>query len=270
MSPLKFSDIDFVIVGAAKSATTWLQTQLQADPDVHMPDPELHYFSREHAHGDDWYLSQFAPTPLTRLIGEKSNSYLDTPEAAARLHAALPHARLVVMLRDPVQRAYSDYCMLLRRGEVSADIERYLDPRVAGAGRFLTTSRYDVHLNRLLEHYDREAIHVAQYEDVATNPQHVMDSVRRHLGLEPRALAPKSQGRVKDKRSAVVSPGLRKVLGPLKPWVAPLRGSRTFEAARSVISRQPDYPTLSDDLHTRMIEHFRVTETELQRLGITR
>lgn len=270
MRQLQLADIDFVIVGAAKSATTWLQVQLQADPAIHMPDPELHYFSREYERGDAWYLSQFAPTPTTRLVGEKSNSYLDTPEAAARLHAALPHARLVVMLRDPVQRAYSDYCMLLRRGEVGSDIERYLDPRVAGSGRFLSTSRYAPHLNRLLEHYDRDAIHVAQYEDVAKDPQGVVDGVRDHLGLEPRAVAAKSQGRVKDKRSAVVPPGLRKFLGPLKPLVAPLRGSRTFEAARSVIAKRPDYPTLSDDLRIRMTEHFRVSEAELERLGITR
>ena len=71
-------DIDFLIIGATKSATTWLQRSLQADPLVSMPDPELHYFSREYSRGDDWYLSQFAATASPSLSGEKSNSYLES------------------------------------------------------------------------------------------------------------------------------------------------------------------------------------------------
>ena len=47
----RMEDIDFLIIGAAKSATTWLQRSLQADPAVYMPDPELHYFSREYHRG---------------------------------------------------------------------------------------------------------------------------------------------------------------------------------------------------------------------------
>ena len=82
---MHFKDIDFIIIGAAKSATTWLQKQLQTDPAVYMPDPELHYFSREYDRGSDWYFSQFNEELKDRVVGEKSNSYLYEPEAAARL-----------------------------------------------------------------------------------------------------------------------------------------------------------------------------------------
>ena len=71
-------DIDFLIIGATKSATTWLQRSLQADPFVSMPDPELHYFSRAFSRGDDWYLSQFPASDLPLVVGEKSNSYLES------------------------------------------------------------------------------------------------------------------------------------------------------------------------------------------------
>ena len=71
-------DIDFLIIGATKSATTWLQKSLQADPLVSMPDPELHYFSREFSRGDDWYLSQFPARDDAFVVGEKSNSYLES------------------------------------------------------------------------------------------------------------------------------------------------------------------------------------------------
>src|SRR5882672_5350922 len=55
---MQMNDIDFLIIGATKSATTWLQQCLQQDPSIYMPDPELHYFSREFHRGDKWYLDQ--------------------------------------------------------------------------------------------------------------------------------------------------------------------------------------------------------------------
>ena len=67
---MQLNDIDFIIIGAAKSATTRLQTQLQSDPAVYMPDPELHYFSREYDRGQDWYLSHFTEEGLGRTVGE--------------------------------------------------------------------------------------------------------------------------------------------------------------------------------------------------------
>ena len=134
---MQLKDIDFVIIGAAKSATTWLQTQLQSDPSVYMPDPELHYFSREYARGTDWYLSQFAEGRRDKLVGEKSNSYLYVPEAAARLHRDVPQAKLIAQLRHPVERAYSSYCMLYRRGQVGGDIEKYLNPDLGESEQIL-------------------------------------------------------------------------------------------------------------------------------------
>jgi hypothetical protein len=78
-------EIDFLIIGAAKSAATWLQRSLKTDPSFVMParDLELHYFSREFDRGNQWYLSHFPHTKeVGTVVGERSNSYLDTPNAA--------------------------------------------------------------------------------------------------------------------------------------------------------------------------------------------
>lgn len=79
---MQFDNIDFIIIGAAKSVTTCLQTQRQSDPAIYMPDRELHYFTRKYSRGDIWHLSQFSEEGVGRIVGEKSNSYLYTPEAA--------------------------------------------------------------------------------------------------------------------------------------------------------------------------------------------
>ena len=120
---------EFVIIGAAKSATTWLAQNLQAHPQVFIPGPEPHYFSTEFHRGQAWYESWFEQAPPDRRVGEKSADYLAHPEAPRRIAKALPHARLIVQLRNPIERAYSDYCMFFRRGHVTPDPECYLDQR---------------------------------------------------------------------------------------------------------------------------------------------
>jgi len=266
---MQLEDIDFVIAGAAKSATTWLRHQLQSDPAIYMPNPELHFFSREFHRGTSWYLDQFSPHDGARLIGEKSNSYLDTEEAAGRLRAALPDARLIIMLRDPVERAYSDYCMCYRRGQVTGDIEQHLDPSRAPQERFLKGSRYDLHLRRILSHYDQEAVLVTQYELVSSHPQKVLDDVRSHLGLLPRPLAQAAERKINDRDAKLLPLSLRVRLAPMKSMVAPLRGTKPFESVRGLFTAKVRYPELSKDLKLRMLDYFAPMQDTLAAMGFT-
>jgi hypothetical protein len=264
---MQFSDIDFVIIGAAKSATTWLQTQLQSDPAVYMPDPELHYFSREYARGPDWYLSQFSDEGLGRTIGEKSNSYLYEPEAAVRLHRDLPQVKLIAQLRNPVERAYSNYCMLYRRGEVGPDIEAYLDPSVSEHTRFLAAGNFASHLQSYIDLFGRERLLILFFEGVTENPEAQIAKVRSHLELPPRPLASIAKDKVKDKAAPVVPPHLRKRLGWLKPVVRPLRGTPAFESARGLIARRTEYPQLTDELRMRLNDYFGPSIEALEQMS---
>ena len=236
---MQFKDIDFIIIGAAKSATTWLQIQLQADPAVYMPDPELHYFSREYGRGHDWYLSQFSDEGIGKCVGEKSNSYLYEPETAARLHSVLPHVKLIAQLRNPVERAYSNYCMLFRRGEVGPDIDSHLDPSVSENFRFHVAGKFASHLQEYVDLFGRESLLILFFEGVKDDPETQMSKVRSHLGLPPRDLAPVKRDKVKDKTAAMVPGGLRKSLGWMKPIVRPLRGNAAFEAVRGSVALLP-------------------------------
>ncbi|MEL7197065.1 MAG: sulfotransferase [Pseudomonadota bacterium] len=253
---MQFQDIDFVIIGAAKSATTWLQIQLQADPAVYMPDPELHYFSREYAKGDDWYLSHFSDEGLGKTVGEKSNSYLYEPDSAARLHSALPHVKLIAQLRNPVERAYSNYCMLYRRGDVTPDINAHLDPTMSENFRFHNAGKFADHLQKYVDLYGREKLLILFFEGVKQDPEGQMAKVRSHLGLPPCDLAPVKRDKVKDKSAAMVSPGLRKNFGWLKPIVRPFRGSSAFEAVRGSVASKVEYPPLNDELRERLNDYF--------------
>jgi hypothetical protein len=261
---VEMTDISFVIIGAAKSATTWLQRSLQADPDVFMPGPELHFFSREFHRGEAWYLANFSSQALGRHVGEKSNSYLDNPAAAARLRAALPHAKLVAQLRNPVDRAYSDYCMLFRRGEVSGDIEHHLDPRSAVEGRFLAGGFYYRQLSAYQELYPASQVSVLLYDDMQIDALAQLNRVRRFLGLRPAESVPVAQGRVKDKGTPVIGPRLRQALSPFKPLVRSIRHRPSFQRFRGLFAREPSYPELSGDLRRRLLDFYA---PEIEALG---
>lgn len=267
MYPMQFNNIDFIIIGAAKSATTWLQEQLQSDPAVYMPDPELHYFSREYSRGEDWYLSQFSEKGFGRTVGEKSNSYLYVPEAAARLHRHLPHAKLIVQLRNPVERAYSNYCMLFRRGEVGADIGNYIDPSQGENMRFLVAGNFASHLQSYIDLFGREALLILFMEGVLDDPETQMSRARAHLGLPPRPLAPDGQEKVKDKTVPVVPARLRKRLAWMKPIIRPLRGTPMFEAVRKAIARKTQYPPLTNELRKRLNDYYRPSIKVLEQMS---
>lgn len=264
---MHFKDIDFIIIGAAKSATTWLQKQLQADPAVYMPDQELHYFSREYSQGQDWYFSQFNEELLDRVVGEKSNSYLYEPEAAVRLHRDLPQIKLIAQLRNPVERAYSSYCMRFRRGEVGADIESYLDPTLGENLKYQISGKFASHLQIYIDLFGRDKLLILFFEGVSLDPETQMSQVRSHLGLPPRPLSSIGREKVKDKTSQMVSARLRKRLAWMKPIVRPLRGTSGFEAVRGLVTQQTQYPQMTDELRNRLNEYYHPSIEALEQIS---
>ncbi|NHF73089.1 sulfotransferase family protein [Paracoccus xiamenensis] len=246
---------DFIIAGAAKSATTWLQNSLQQSPSIRMPDHEPHFFSRRYDEGLEAYLDELGPAPEGVLLGEKSNSYLTQPEAAARIQTHVPDVRLVFQLRDPVARAYSDYCMLLRRGEVDADIARHLDPERAAAGRFLSDGCYGEHLARFYALFPAEQILVLRYEDILRDPQGQVARLASHLGLKG-DLAPPLQERVKDAKATAVPRQLRRILAPLRPVLDPIRHTAPIAGLRGLVARQHRYPVFDPKLKAQLSAFF--------------
>ena len=115
------------VVGAVKAGTTSLWTHLDAHPDVFMSRPkEPHFFSRARMPADQLvkdpveYAGLFARGAALRYRGDASPSYLWDPDSPARIKEAVPDARIIISLRDPVDRAYANYLGHIREG---------LDPR---------------------------------------------------------------------------------------------------------------------------------------------
>ncbi len=258
-------EVSFLIIGAAKCATTWLQRSLQACDGIEMPNPELHFFSRDYGRGLAWYEAQFAGLDHPALLGEKSNSYLSDPAAPGRIRAALPRARLVAQLRDPVKRAYSDYCMLFRRGEVSADIGTWLDPRRSAEHRFIADGCYARSLERFHEHFPEEQMLVLFYEDIKCAPEGVLARLGEHIGHCGAVLKP-VETRVKNKDTPVVPLHLRRVLRPFRPALDRVRDTALVDGLRRRVARPVQYPPLTEDLAARLRDYFEPENARLERL----
>lgn len=258
-------DIDFLIIGATKSSTTWLQATLQQAPDVVMPDPELHFFSRHYDNGFDWYGEQFPAKAPGQIMGEKSNSYLTDPEAAARIQSAYPDIRLVVMLRNPVSRAYSDYCMLYRRGTVDKNIGAYLDPDRANFRRFVDDGLYARHLQTYFDLFPKGSIQIHFFEESRQDPQAVLDRLANHLGRSDGWLVP-HDAKVKDRSAAMVPRPMRKILKPLRPLLDPVRNTAPIKSLRGFVAKEVNYPKMSKALTDKLTTYYEADVNTLENL----
>ena len=118
---------DFLGIGVQKGGTTTLQRLLEQHPQVYLPPcKELHYFSLHYGQGEAWYQQQFEAAAPDQRCGEITPYYLFHPQVPARIHALLPEAKLIVLLRDPVERALSQVAHSMRLGLEPLELEEAL------------------------------------------------------------------------------------------------------------------------------------------------
>ncbi|MET0366510.1 MAG: sulfotransferase [Sphingobium sp.] len=255
---------DFLVIGAVKAATTWLHAQLQANPALYLPDPEPHYFSSDYDRGIDFYRDFFTDAPDGAMLGEKSADYLAHPHAASRIAALLPDVPMVVQLRNPVERAYSDYCMLYRRGTVQGPPEAYFDRATTTQPRFLDDGLYAQHLQRWYDLFDPAQIHVLLFEDVKKAPRLTMQAVCEHIGAPHHFVDALSDRRVNDGSAQFLPLALRNALAPFKDSVKPLRNNPVFNGVRNLLVREVRYPPFLPDTRARLVDFYA---KDVERLG---
>lgn len=180
----------FVGIGAQKCASTWLHRILAAHPDVVVPHvKEVDFFSYRYDHGYQWYERCFAAgRRQSRARGEISPSYFSEPAVPERVASYLPQARILLSLRDPVERALSNHRHEVRVGHLSGDLS--FETGLRNNPMYVEQGRYATHLRNWLRHFDRNSILVVLMEDIEAAPQTVCASVFRFLGIDERFVPP--------------------------------------------------------------------------------
>jgi len=201
---------DALIIGAQKCGTSSLHNYLTQHPGVIAPlRKEVHYFDDNYRRGEHWYRAHFGRAGGPGINLDSSPYYLFHPLAAQRAHELLPDAKLIVMLRDPVRRAYSHYwherdkrretlsfkdaldaeqqriardADRLARGEIdsSRDHRRY---------SYVARGRYAEQLECWLAFYPARQLRVVRFESFVQEPLSTLNETLAFLGLAPLALA---------------------------------------------------------------------------------
>lgn len=175
--------INFIGLGAQKSGTSWVYACLYEHPEICSPIKEIHFFSRERFNeGKDWYESHFKKCRAGLMRGEFSTSYLYSEETPERIRALYPEAKLIVILRNPIDRAYSQYTNAIKAGEIQGSVtaEEYFKSEPSS----LLQGKYTAQLERYYTHFPNDQILVLIYEDSKRDPVAFIKRIYEFIGVD--------------------------------------------------------------------------------------
>ena len=205
---------DFIIIGAQKCGTSTMFRNLNKHPDIFLPrKKELHFFDEKYEKGIGRYFRYFNRKKIPQTpfcTGEASPFYFFHPLAASRIHQHLPDIKLILLLRNPINRAYSQYHHQRRKDRISISFENaiFLEPQILKNRKdayfdeennsdliyrrfsFLARSRYAEQLAVWYQYFRKEQIMIIKSEDYFYNSNATFQQVFQFLGLPPFEIIP--------------------------------------------------------------------------------
>jgi len=268
------------IVGAPKGGTTTLWRYLDQHPDIFMcPAKEPNFFLDPtppvRVPTEDAYLRLFSGAGDERWLGEASGRYFSDPATPGLIEATVPEARIVISLRDPVERAYSSYWHDVKFGietrPVAVVVDEQLDASELPVGadpekKHVYLGFYSQHVKRFLDRFGNAA-RVGFLEDLHADPTRESASIFDFLGVDPEV-------------ARQISPGAHNVFAqPRNRLAARLMASPTARAGgravfpeplrtwvESLVLRRGQKPPLDDALRERLQAAFEADREPLERL----
>jgi len=251
----------FLIAGAMKAGTTSLYRAVRRHPNVgRAVRKEVHFFDRKYELGMEWYEEQFRKKRKHQHVGEGTPVYMYDSVLRERIAKDLPDVKLIVSLRDPVQRAYSHYWHSKRyqREELptfedafAAEPERLAaaEPRWRYRWSYLDRSRYVDQLEDLERLFGREQICVVTLEELKQEPDVEISRVFEYLGLDP------------SRRKESGLP-MRNTFNEEKP--RKLRKKRKAAPDQEHELPPSSYPPINPETRSRLMEEFQPYDARLK------
>jgi hypothetical protein len=188
---VKVKPLDFLVIGTPKSGTTSLFHYLKQHPKIYLPpQKELPFFNNEQLYAKGWdqfALNYFSRASIDTLWGKITPQYMAYYQVPPRLFELMPRVRLVALLRNPIDRAFSHYRMALRENTYTGTFEEMISNQIKSSSinPLLTHGEYGENLDRFLSYFPQESLLIIFTTDLAQRPQSVLDAILLHLGLKP-------------------------------------------------------------------------------------
>lgn len=174
--------IDFIGIGAQKAGTSWIYACLYEHPEICAPIKERHFFSKDENYnkGLDWYLAPFKKCKDETLKGEYSTSYLSSDVAPDRIKKHFPDAKIIMSLRNPIKRAFSQFKNAKKAGEIEGgtSFRDFLNNSDS-----IKRGMYSSKLQRYRELFGEDNVLVLLYEDSLENPEGFIKRIYKFLGI---------------------------------------------------------------------------------------
>lgn len=202
---------NFLYIGTSKAGSTWLFAVLAEHPDVFVDRGKgVYFFTTKYDRGVDWYREHFQGVTGERAIGELSHNYLYHPEAPGRIAAMNPEMKLLVCLREPAERAFSDYLHKVKNGRIDMSFEEAIEqePSIVERGK------YHKYLKPYIERFGRDAVHVGVFDELRTDPDLFAKRVFEFLEVEDREVPAHLRKKIMpagDPRSFTIAQAAKKV-----------------------------------------------------------
>ncbi len=194
---------NFLIVGAPKAGTTSLHQYLSQHPEIFMSNPkELNFFSNQEIKEQELYYDNFRINSLERYkdifagsigekaIGEASVSYLFYPKTPKKIKEIIPDAKIIILLREPISRAYSHYLMDYRLGYVNLSFDDVVFKRKKDKNidlfyqQYIFLGLYYEQVKRYIDIFGKDSVRIYFQDDFKNDPAHILLDVYNFLGVD--------------------------------------------------------------------------------------
>ena len=253
---------NFIGIGVQRAATTWVYNCLSRHPEICLSQKkELHYFTANFEKGTSWYEMQFAHHGSEKIVGEISPNYIYHEQAIARMKDLVPDAKLLLVLRDPVDRAVSAYRFFNHRYP-----DRTFEQAIEFDPGLIDRSMYAENLKTLWRYFPREQVKVMFYEDIERTPRKFLRDLFKFLGVDENIQV---QG-VQNRYNRQIYPGLQKFLikARLGAVIELVKKTNLGDGIRKSHSQAspPPKAELSSDLSKQLSLRFSEDVSELEEL----
>ncbi len=194
----KNNEVDFIGIGAGKAGSTWVAKCLSGHPEICMaPQKEIRFFNSSnykaedggdyaknnfsnYKRGVDWYLEQF-PVQNEKIKGEFSPNYWMDAEAHSRIKRHFPNVKLIIVLRNPVEKVYSLYNWW--KESIDVEVSPTFKESIDNDEFVLDKGLYYKHLKKFFDVFNYNKMHVIIHDDIKNNPKGVMRRLYRFLDV---------------------------------------------------------------------------------------
>ena len=285
---------DFYVVGAGRAGTTSVSRYLSQHPGIFVPSSKSSSFfyardlsgsplAKKGASIPEWFVRDevgyhglYSPAPAGSICGDVSPVYLASTRVAGRIAAARPDAKILVLLRNPVDRVYSRYVGRRRDGleripTFEELVEREIDTdlvRDDAHASYLASGMIAHHLRTYFEAFPRENIQIHFYEEFAGDTPRVMASICRFLGVDDefqfdvRRIHNRSGGRIRNPAVGGLWASSLPVRKALRPFLPQGLRDGLFRRATAKTEAVPIRP----ETRRRLIEVYREDVQALERM----